>query len=131
MTDLLCPEVGIGLRRETVGRLKMPPFERSYDIIRQYVRNHKGEPFNPIEYPWCESICDVWDDRNVTELVFQFAARTGKTQLALSLMVASLSRDPTTFMYGNANEDPRERHCSREMVQDVRKVPPDSPLGSW
>lgn len=99
---MTCPR--IGLSRSTVGRILNPPRLRSFDFVCRYVRNHKGEPFNPLDYPWTEHICDTWDRMDVESITMQFCARVGKTVLAMSLMVSAIANDPTTFMYGNANE---------------------------
>lgn len=97
-----CPR--IGLWRETINRIVNPPKLRTFDFICKYVRNHKGEPFNPFDYPWTQFICDTWDRPEISQITLQFAARLGKTVLAMSMMVAAVGQDPCTFMYGSSNE---------------------------
>jgi len=94
----------VGFSRTAVNRIKIPIKESSFDRVRKSVRNHKGEPFNTIDYPWTRGICETWDDPTVRTITLDFAARIGKTQLAQSLIISELSQDPATWMYGNANE---------------------------
>ena len=94
----------VGLTMATVDALLPPPKTRTFTDCCDSVSNHKGEPFNPIDFPWTEYICDTWDDPNVRSITLQMCARIGKTQLSQSIMVATIGRDPSTFMYGNASE---------------------------
>lgn len=95
----------LGLSRDTVACIKPPVLEPIFDRITSSVRNHKGEPFNPIDYPWTRGICEAWDDPEVRSITLQFSARIGKTQLAQSLIVAAISREPATAMYANATQE--------------------------
>lgn len=92
------------LRRETVSLIRPREKVRSWDVVRKYIRSHKGEAFNELDYPWCEGICDAWDDPRNREIVMQFSARLGKTMLAQALMIAALWRDPSTAMFATATE---------------------------
>lgn len=89
---------------EVCQQVLVPEVPQSCDFIVDEVRNHKGEPFSMIDFPWTKGICDAWDDPDVRQIALQFAARIGKTQLAQSLMVATIAHDPATWMYGNATE---------------------------
>jgi phage terminase large subunit GpA-like protein len=66
--------------------------------------NHKGEAFNVQDYAFVRGVCDAWDNPQVRSVALMWAARVGKTQTAMSMMVASIANDPVTFLYGNANE---------------------------
>lgn len=96
--------LNIGLTDETVWRIKVPPPVRQFDYISRYVRNYDGTPFNPIDYPWNQGICDAYDRDDVRTVTLQMAARAGKTTIAMSLIVGSIANDPSPWMYGNANE---------------------------
>ena len=101
MTSAIQP---IGLTKETIDCLLPPPKIRSFEWICDNVRTKEGEPFNGVDYPWTEGICDRFDSPQCRELVLDFAARLGKTMTAQSLMVYLIATAPATAMYGAPNE---------------------------
>ncbi|MCG8431927.1 MAG: phage terminase large subunit family protein, partial [Candidatus Omnitrophica bacterium] len=91
-------------------------------------RDHKNNPFNPMDYPWCEGICDAWDDRHVRRIALQFAARLGKTTLAINLMCSSLEYDPETAMYGTSTKTLVEETVRDKYYKVLENMPPTRTL---
>ena len=94
----------VGLSRDCLRQILTPDRPASFDFVTDHVRNHKGEPFNPVSYPWTKGICEAWDDPDVRSIALQFAARLGKTQLAQSLIISAIANEPATWMLGQATE---------------------------
>ncbi len=87
----------------------------SFDWLCENICDKKGNPFNPIDYPWTKGICDAYDDPEVREIVMQFAARVGKTMLGHGLFFCSLANDPADALFGTATEDLVKKRVRKEM----------------
>ncbi|MEM6979633.1 MAG: terminase gpA endonuclease subunit [Planctomycetota bacterium] len=78
---------------------------RSWDWIINHAHNHKGQPFNYVDFPWVEGICDAWDDPRVRRIFFMAGSRLGKTETFLALMLCSQFHDPDVGMIGGSTEN--------------------------
>jgi phage terminase large subunit GpA-like protein len=76
----------------------------SWKWICENVHTHKGQPFNFIDFPWVEGICDAWDDPLVRRIFFMAGSRLGKTETFLSLMLCAQHHDPDVGMIGGSTE---------------------------
>lgn len=106
LTDAAITEVPsrLALSARTLASLLPPPRERSFDWICRHVRTKDGMPFNPIDYPWTEGICDEFDNPRRKTIWLQFAARLGKSQLAMSLLLKAIAHMPAPAMIGTSTE---------------------------
>lgn len=77
---------------------------RSWDWIKDNVHSHKGQPFNHVEYPWVEGICDAWDRPGCRRVFYQAGSRLGKTETLLALMICAQYHDPDIGMIGGSTE---------------------------
>lgn len=82
-----------------------PKAIRSWNWICENVHTHKGAPFNYVDFPWVEGICDSWDDPFVRRLFFMAGSRLGKTETFLSLMQCAQYRDPDVGMIAGSTEN--------------------------
>ena len=76
----------------------------SWKWICENVHTKKGQPFNYIDYPWVEGICNAWDDPAVRELYMMAGSRLGKTETFLALMMCAQRHDPDVGMFGTPTE---------------------------
>lgn len=95
---------GFGLADRTIALLEPPPDIRTWDWVKENARTPEGKPFNHIDYPWTEGICDEWDNPRRQLLWLQFSARCGKTLIAQCLMISSIARRPAPALYGSSTE---------------------------
>lgn len=97
-------EQRLRLHRRTLDCILPPPRVRTYDWICDNVRTKDGLPFNHIDYPWVEGICDEWDSPRRNTIWLQFAARLGKSLTAQALLVASIGVAPAPAMIATSTE---------------------------
>jgi phage terminase large subunit GpA-like protein len=90
------------LFRSTFDRLLPPPKIRTFDWICDHIRTKDGLPFNPIDYPWTEGICDEWDNPQRNTIWLQFAARLGKSLIAMAMLIKSIATEPAPAMMATA-----------------------------
>ena len=83
----------------------LPPAElRTWDWVKKYARTPEGKPFNYIDYPWTEGICDEWDNPRRDTIWLQFAARCGKTLPAQSVLKGAIAVRPAPALCGSTTE---------------------------
>lgn len=102
--SLLVQERPLILAQRTLQCVLAPPKYRSWEWIVENVHNHKGAPFNSIDFPWVEGICEAWDDPAVRRIFFMAGSRLGKTETFLALMMCSQYHDPDVGMIGGSTE---------------------------
>lgn len=86
------------LSSRTIQCVLAPPKVNTWEWVCENVHNHKGAPFNPIDFPWVEGICEAWDDPAVRTLTYQAGSRLGKTETFLDLLICSQFHDPDVGM---------------------------------
>lgn len=95
---------GFPLSEGTIACLTPPPRMRTWDWVKEFGRTPEGKPFNWIDYPWTEGICDEWDNAARQTIWLQFAARCGKTLIAQMLLKSAIARRPAPALYGSSTE---------------------------
>lgn len=95
---------GFSISPGTVDCVLPPAQDRTWDWVRTNGRTPDGKPFNWLDYPWTEGICDAWDDPRRDTIWLMFAARLGKTLIAHTLLCAAIARRPAPALYGATTE---------------------------
>ncbi len=95
---------GFSLEAGTIGLLDPPPKIRTWDWVKDHARTPDGKPFNWVDYPWTEGICDAWDRPDIETIWLMFAARCGKTLIAQSILKSAIAQAPAPAMYGASTE---------------------------
>lgn len=93
------------IARSTADLILPPPRIRSWEWIREHIRTKDGLPFNGLDYPWTEGICDAWDDPRRKTIWLQFAARLGKSLISQALLIKSLRTQPAAAMISTSTQD--------------------------
>lgn len=107
-----CPQDGtfvgrhgsVSLSDRTINTLLPRERVNSWKWICENVHTHKGQPFNYIDFPWVEGICNAWDDPAVRRIFMMAGSRLGKTETFLSLMLCAEYHDPDVGMIGGSTE---------------------------
>lgn len=76
----------------------------SWKWICENVHTHKGAPFNYIDFPWVEGICDAWDSPFTRLITFMAGSRLGKTETFLSLILCAQHHRPDIGMLAGSTE---------------------------
>lgn len=118
---------------DAVYRSLLPrPRVRSWEWICEQARAHDGTRFDGDNLPWCQGVCDAFDDPDIREIALMWAARVGKTLICHSLLVCVAATDPSPMLFGSSTEAllkrimtqkiyPMLEHC--DQVSDQLRAP--------
>lgn len=85
--------------------LEPPAKVSSWEWIQENFREPvEGKPFDAHAFPWTKGICEAWDDPRTKEIWMQFAARVGKSTIALALILCGTAIAPAPFLFGSSTE---------------------------
>jgi phage terminase large subunit GpA-like protein len=107
----------------------------TFEWIKENIIMPDKRPFDEHSYPWTRGICEAWDDEDVKTVSLQFAARVGKTAIAMSCMVASVATDPSPALFGTSTQELAKQTSTKKLRPMLRLtkatrdwMPPDHRL---
>lgn len=119
---------GLSISRSVVNCLRVPPPQNSWEWISQNGRTKKGRPFNYLDYPWMQGICEAWDNPLVRRIFLMMGSRMGKTELATQLMLCSQYHDPDVGMIVSPTEFLTQRTIGDRLWKVMEHITPMRPL---
>jgi phage terminase large subunit GpA-like protein len=98
------------------------PDVRSWEWINEHGRTHKGEPFDGDRIPWCEGVCDAWDDPATREISLEWGTRTGKTTIALQLMASTAVLKPMPGLFATSTQTLAKKTVRRKIYPMLESI---------
>lgn len=91
------------------------PDVRTWDWICENGRTHKAEPFDGDRIPWCEGVCDAWDDPTTREIYLMWGTRLGKTTISHQILASTAVLKPMPGLFGTSTQTLAKRTVRRKI----------------
>lgn len=103
--------------------LQPRPKVRSWDWICEHGRTHKGQPFDGDMIPWCEGVCDAWDNPEVRTITIPWGTRLGKSTIGSQLLTSASVNTPGPGLFSTSTQSLADRIVKGRLYKILEAVP--------